>query len=100
MILMPIEAVFSIIMNAGSRYCEYQADRFACLLQDMLKNEEMSDLGDRLGRALIQLHVKNLSTVWVDWLCVFSRLICCCAAPEELIVTRADILPTIIRIQL
>ena len=25
-------------------------------------------MGARLGRALVQLHVKNLSTVWVDWL--------------------------------
>lgn len=31
----------------------------------------MSDMGDRLGRALVALHVKNLSTVWVDWLYVY-----------------------------
>jgi STE24 endopeptidase len=34
----------------------------------------MKDMGDRLGRALISLHVKNLSTVWVDWLWV----VCSC----------------------
>lgn len=70
MILMPLEAVVGILMNAASRHYEYQADNFACLLQEQLKAEEMSDMGDRLGRALVQLHVKNLSTVWVDWLYV------------------------------
>jgi STE24 endopeptidase len=70
MILMPFEAVVGIIMNAISRHFEYQADNFACLLQRKLKAEDMSDMGDRLGRALVQLHVKNLSTVWVDWLYV------------------------------
>ncbi|KAL6303623.1 peptidase family M48-domain-containing protein [Sparassis latifolia] len=67
-IIMPIEAVVGIAMNAVSRRFEYQADRFACELQTMLKEQSMSDMGDRLGRALITLHVKNLSTVWVDWL--------------------------------
>ena len=38
----------------------------------MVKDEKMSDMGPRLGRALISLHVKNLSTVWVDWLYVIS----------------------------
>jgi Zn-dependent protease with chaperone function len=62
-------------MNAISRNFEWQADRFAVELQDQLKDEKMSDMGDRLGRALIALHVKNLSTVWVDWLYVpFLRL--------------------------
>lgn len=76
MILMPLEAVVGIAMNATSRHYEYQADNFACLLQTQLKAEEMSDMGDRLGRALVQLHVKNLSTVWVDWMCVpFSNLL-------------------------
>ena len=70
MILMPLEAVVGILMNAASRHYEYQADNFACLLEDKLKAPEMSDMGDRLGRALVQLHVKNLSTVWVDWLYV------------------------------
>lgn len=72
MILMPLEALVGIAMNAVSRHFEYQADQFACELQNKLKAEEMSDMGDRLGRALVQLHVKNLSTVWVDWLYVFS----------------------------
>lgn len=68
MILTPLEAVVSIGMNATSRHFEWQADRFACELQDKLQSEEMKDMGDRLGRALVALHVKNLSTVWVDWL--------------------------------
>lgn len=72
MILMPLEAVVGAAMNAMSRHYEYQADNFACLLQDQLKAPEMSDMGDRLGRALVQLHVKNLSTVWVDWLYVIG----------------------------
>jgi len=58
----------SIVMNAVSRHFEWQADRFACDLQDRLSTADMKDLGDRLGKALITLHVKNLSTVWVDWL--------------------------------
>ncbi|KAJ8091750.1 zinc metalloprotease [Marasmius tenuissimus] len=68
MILTPLEAVISIGMNAVSRHFEWEADRFACILQDQLKDEKMQDMGERLGRALITLHVKNLSTVWVDWL--------------------------------
>jgi STE24 endopeptidase len=68
MILMPMEAVVGMGMNAISRRFEYEADRFACELQYKLQAEEMKDMGDRLGRALISLHVKNLSTVWVDWL--------------------------------
>ena len=40
-------------------------------LKDKLKNEEMADMPARLARALVQLHVKNLSTVWVDWLYVY-----------------------------
>ncbi|RDB21780.1 CAAX prenyl protease 1 [Hypsizygus marmoreus] len=68
MILTPLEAVVSIGMNAISRHFEYEADKFACELQDKLQSEDMKDMGDRLGRALIALHVKNLSTVWVDWL--------------------------------
>ncbi|KIL63731.1 hypothetical protein M378DRAFT_186944 [Amanita muscaria Koide BX008] len=51
MILTPFEAVVSIAMNAVSRHFEWQADQFACELQDR-----------------ITFHVKNLSTVWVDWL--------------------------------
>jgi len=68
MILTPLEAVVSIGMNAISRHFEYEADKFACELQTKLQSEDMKDMGDRLGRALITLHVKNLSTVWVDWL--------------------------------
>ncbi|KAI0078019.1 hypothetical protein K474DRAFT_1661060 [Panus rudis PR-1116 ss-1] len=69
MIINPLEAFFvSIWMNALTRKYEYEADRFACELQDKLKSEDMKDLGDRLGRALIAIHVKNLSTVWVDWM--------------------------------
>lgn len=68
MILTPVEAVVSICLNAVSRHFEWQADRFACELQDQLQDPGMRDMGDRLGRALVTLHVKNLSTVWVDWL--------------------------------
>jgi STE24 endopeptidase len=70
MILTPLEAVVSIAMNAVSRHFEWEADRFAVELQDKLGDEKMNDMGDRLGRALISLHVKNLSTVWVDWMYV------------------------------
>ena len=68
MLLTPLEAVVGILMNAVSRKFEYEADRFACELQNKLGDEKMTDMGDRLGRALIGLHVENLSTVWVDWL--------------------------------
>jgi len=68
MILTPLESVVGICMNAVSRRFEWEADRFAVELQDRLQAKEMSDMGDRLGRALVTLHVKNLSTVWVDWL--------------------------------
>jgi len=68
MILTPLEAFVSIGMHAVSRHFEWQADRFACELQEKLGDDKMNDMGDRLGRALITLHVKNLSTVWVDWL--------------------------------
>ena len=54
--------------NFISRRFEWEAGRFACELQDRLGDSEMVDMGDRLGRALVTLHVKNLSTVWVDWL--------------------------------
>ncbi|KAI9068966.1 hypothetical protein FKP32DRAFT_1587294 [Trametes sanguinea] len=68
MLLTPLEAVVAMLMNAVSRRFEYEADRFACQLQTMLEDEKMADMGDRLGRALVTLHVENLSTVWVDWL--------------------------------
>ena len=80
MILTPLEAVVNIVMNAISRHFEWEADRFAVELQDKLGDEKMNDMGDRLGRALIALHVKNLSTVWVDWMCVlffFKNFVCC-----------------------
>ena len=68
MILGPVEAFVGIGFNAISRRFEWQADRFAVELQDRLQDEEMKDMGDRLMKALITLHVKNLSTVYVDWL--------------------------------
>lgn len=68
MILNPMEATISILLNFLSRQFEWEADRFACEVQDRLSAPEMNDMGERLGRALITLHVKNLSTVWVDWM--------------------------------
>ena len=80
MILTPLEAVVSIALNAVSRHFEWEADRFAVELQDKLADEKMHDMGDRLGRALISLHVKNLSTVWVDWMYVLHSFFCSCSA--------------------
>ena len=71
LILSPVESIVSIGINAISRKFEWEADRFACELQDKLSEPGMKDMGDRLAKALITLHVENLSTVWVDWLCVF-----------------------------
>ena len=68
MIIAPLESLVQILMNALSRKFEWEADAFACELQSQLNTAEYTDLGDRLGKALITLHVKNLSTVWVDWL--------------------------------
>ncbi|KAI0710875.1 peptidase family M48-domain-containing protein [Earliella scabrosa] len=68
MLLTPMEALVGIAMNAVSRKFEYEADQFACELQTKLGDAKMADMGDRLARALIALHVENLSTVWVDWL--------------------------------
>ena len=68
MIRAPLKAVVSMGFNFISQRFEWEADRFACELQDRLGDSEMVDMGDRLGRALVTLHVKNLSTVWVDWL--------------------------------
>jgi STE24 endopeptidase len=68
MILTPLEAFVGIGMNALSRKFEWEADAFACELQEKLGSDDMKDMGNRLGKALITLHVKNLSTVWVDWL--------------------------------
>jgi len=33
-----------------------------------LGDKEMAGMGEKLGKALIELHVKNLSTVWVYWM--------------------------------
>ncbi|KAI4521298.1 hypothetical protein K523DRAFT_357144 [Schizophyllum commune Tattone D] len=80
MILTPMESVIGACMNAISRHFEWEADHFACTLHERLADQakasdkdkeeisEMRNMGDRLGRALITLHVKNLSTVWVDWM--------------------------------
>ncbi|KIJ40265.1 hypothetical protein M422DRAFT_32316 [Sphaerobolus stellatus SS14] len=75
MILAPIETVVGIGMNAISRKFEWEADAFACELPAKVGGakgkanvDAMADMGDRLGKALIAIHVKNLSTVWVDWL--------------------------------
>lgn len=78
-----MEAFVGAAMNALTRRFEYEADKFAIDLQTLLEKrgdvdakelEDMRDIGDRLGRALTTLHVKNLSTVWVDWLCVICPL--------------------------
>jgi STE24 endopeptidase len=75
MILTPVESAFSAFMNAVTRKFEYEADAFALTLREWLAKKgdlpeaelaAMDDMGARLGRALITLHVKNLSTVWVD----------------------------------
>jgi STE24 endopeptidase len=74
MLLTPLEAVVGMALNAVSRRFEYQADRFACDLPAIVNGDSasekdaMKDMGTRLGRALVSLHVENLSTVWVDWL--------------------------------
>lgn len=75
MILSPLEAVVSVALNAVSRHFEWEADRFAVELQDKLADEKMHDMGDRLGRVLISLHVKNLSPVWVDWMYVLRSFV-------------------------
>jgi STE24 endopeptidase len=82
MILTPLEAVVGALMNALTRHFEYEADTFALGLRERVAKTSpdmpvaalagMDDMGARLGRALVTLHVKNLSTVWVDWLCVLS----------------------------
>jgi len=33
-----------------------------------LGNKKMAGMGEKLGKAPIELHVRNLSTVWVDWM--------------------------------
>ncbi|KZT58025.1 hypothetical protein CALCODRAFT_495494 [Calocera cornea HHB12733] len=60
LLLQPIEHVMQFAMNAVTRAFEYQADAFAVGLG--------GDFRQRLGDALTKLHVKNLSTLHVDWL--------------------------------
>ncbi|KAG4306232.1 hypothetical protein PORY_000220 [Pneumocystis oryctolagi] len=57
-ILTPINSVLTLFINIFSRKNEFQADAFASKLH--YKNE--------LSRALIKLHVQNLSAVDTDWL--------------------------------
>ncbi|KAG8735911.1 hypothetical protein FRC10_010011 [Ceratobasidium sp. 414] len=76
MVITPVESVISFLMNALSRRFEYQADQFACELdarglageKEEGKSDEESTMRARLSRALVGLHVENLSTVWVDWM--------------------------------
>lgn len=87
MILTPMEAVIGAAMNALSRRFEWQADQFACELSEKLGEKDMEDMGTRLGKALTTLHVKNLSTVWVDWLYVLAII-----RPCERVVTKIFLL--------
>jgi len=71
----PVDTIVKVALNAISRRFEWQADRFACeldakngQLDKKEKPDETETMGERLGKALIGLHVGNLSTVWVDWL--------------------------------
>ena len=66
MILTPLEAVVGMGFNFISRRFEWEADRFVWELQNRLGDCEMVDMGDRLGRTLVTLHVKNLSTIWLE----------------------------------
>ena len=75
MVLSPIESVVAIGMNHLSRKFEWEADAFACEIDEKHPAADggvvpaaKADMGERLGNALISLHVENLSTVWVDWL--------------------------------
>jgi STE24 endopeptidase len=73
LLLTPTEAFLNFAINATSRHFEWQADYFAADLphrvgDKLVAEQGMPSMGDRLGTALITLHVKNLSTVWVDWL--------------------------------
>lgn len=76
MVITPIESIVGMLINALSRRFEYQADQFACELdaqglageKEEGKSDEESTMRARLSRALVSLHVENLSTVWVDWL--------------------------------
>lgn len=66
----PLDTIVQFGMHAISRRFEYQADRFACELDDRfgVTVNGKADMGERLGRALIAIHIENLATVWVDWL--------------------------------
>ncbi|KAF8321210.1 hypothetical protein DL93DRAFT_2051713 [Clavulina sp. PMI_390] len=82
MILTPVESLFKLFLNALSRQFEWEADQFALKIgtspsdvkvepvevNGEIKTGDLDDMGARLARALITLHVENLSTVWVDWL--------------------------------
>jgi len=76
MVITPVESIVGMLINALSRRFEYQADQFACELdaqglageKDEGKSDEESTMRARLSRALVGLHVENLSTVWVDWM--------------------------------
>jgi len=68
MILSPLEVVIGIALNFLSRRFQWEADRFACEIQERLSALEMRDMGERLSWALIMLHVKNRSSLWGDWL--------------------------------
>ncbi|KAG9076168.1 hypothetical protein FRC06_009666, partial [Ceratobasidium sp. 370] len=76
MVITPVESVIGFLMNALSRRFEYQADQFACELdarglageKEEGKSDDESTMRARLSRALVGLHVENLSTVWVDWM--------------------------------
>ncbi|EJT98151.1 hypothetical protein DACRYDRAFT_118896 [Dacryopinax primogenitus] len=58
--LQPLEHAMQFAMHAVTRAYEYQADAFAVAMGGEMKQ--------RLGDALVKLHVKNLSTLHVDWL--------------------------------
>ena len=73
LILVPLEAFVSIGMNAVSRQFEWEADLSALELEDKLGDKEMADMGGKLGRAPIELHVKIMSTGWVDWMYHYSH---------------------------
>ncbi|KAG8849646.1 hypothetical protein FRB96_000672 [Tulasnella sp. 330] len=67
----PVDTVIKVAMNWISRRFEFQADQFACEFDEgkPVEGEAKEEMmGERLGKALISLHVGNLSTVWVDWL--------------------------------
>jgi STE24 endopeptidase len=85
MAISPFDTLVKFAMNGVTRRFEYQADKFAAELREVEGsnidksitvagdgqgdfNDKGGTMGERLGRALIGLHVENLSTVWVDWL--------------------------------